>query len=147
MKKATFTLIITSILFLLLYGCSGGGSGGSNSTDGGVNSAAEENLQPVADGGDDQTVFAGDAANLDGSGSYDPDKNYPLIYDWQVVSKPEGSTAILSVSVSAEGSDGSQASIETDVNGDYVIQLVVTDNFGLASEPGFVVNILYNLPF
>jgi len=136
MKKVTFSLILMSILFLLLYGCSGGSSGGSNKDDGG---AAAENLQPVAVGGDDQTVFVGDAASLDGSGSYDPDKNYPLTYDWQVVSKPEGSAAILSVSANADDSDGSQVSIETDVNGDYVIQLVVTDNLGLASEPEFVV--------
>jgi len=138
MKKATFTLITMSILFLLFFGCSGGSSGGSSNSDGG-GGVAVENLQPVADGGDDQTVFVGDAASLDGSGSYDPDENYPLTYDWQVVSKPEGSAAILSVSINAEDSDGSQTSIETDVNGDYVIQLVVTDSLGLASEPEFVV--------
>ena len=141
MKKATFTLILMSILFMLLYGCSGGSSGGSNNADGG---AAAENIQPVADGGDDQTVFVGDAASLDGSGSYDPDKNYPLTYEWQVVSKPEGSAAILSVSANADDSDGSQVFIETDVNGDYVIQLVVTDSLGLASELEFVVVSTHN---
>src|SRR5210317_628669 len=139
MKKATFTLITMSILFLFFYGCSGGSSGGSNKSDGDANNAVEENLQPVAVGGDDQTVFVGDAASLDGSGSYDPDQNYPLTFEWQLVSKPEQSAAILSVNVNAEGFDGSQTSIEPDVNGDYVIQLVVTDNLGLASEPEFVV--------
>jgi hypothetical protein len=136
MKKATFTLILMSILFMFFYGCSGGSSGGSNNSDG---AAAAENLQPVADGGEDQTVFVGDAASLDGSGSYDPDQNYPLTFEWQLVSKPEQSAAILSVIVNAEGSEGSQTSIEPDVNGDYVIQLVVTDSLGLASEPEFVV--------
>ncbi len=130
-----------SILFMLLYGCSGGSSGGSNNT---AEGAAAENVQPVADGGEDQTVFVGDAASLDGSGSYDPDKNYPLTYDWLVVSKPEGSAAILSVSVNADDSDGSQVFIETDVNGDYVIQLVVTDDLCLASEPAFVVVSTHN---
>ena len=143
MKKATFTLILMSILFMLLYGCSGGSSGGSNNADGDVGAAAE-NLQPVADGGDDQTVFVGDAASLDGSGSYDPDKNYPLTYEWLVVSKPEGSAAILSESVNADDSGGSQVFIETDVNGDYVVQLVVTDSLGLASEPAFVVVSTHN---
>jgi hypothetical protein len=136
MKKATFTLILMSIVFMFFYGCSGGSSGGSSNSDG---AAAAENLQPVADGGDDQTVFVGDVASLDGSSSYDPDQNYPLTYEWQVVSKPEGSAAILSVSANADDSDGSQVFIETDVNGDYVIQLVVTDSLGLASEPEFVV--------
>lgn len=141
MKKATFSLIIMSVLLMLLYGCSGGSSGGSNNSDGG---AAAENVQPVADGGEDQTVFVGDPASLDGSGSYDPDKNYPLTYEWQVVSKPEGSAAILSESASADDSDGSQVFIEIDVNGDYVIQLVVTDSLGLASEPAFVVVSTHN---
>ena len=65
--------------------------------------------------------------------------NYPLTYEWQVISKPEGSAAVLSVSVRSDGSDGSQASIETDLDGDCVIQLVVTDSKGLASEPAYVV--------
>ena len=141
MKKATFTLIIMSVLLMLLYGCSGGSSGGSNNSDGG---AAAENLQPVADGGADQTVLVGDLALLDASGSYDPDKNYPLTYEWLVVSKPEGSAAILSESVNADDSGGAQVFIETDVNGDYVVQLVVTDSLGLASEPAFVVVSTHN---
>ena len=78
-------------------------------------------------------------ASLDGSGSYDPDKNYPLTYEWQVVSKPEGSAAILSGSVSADDSGGSQVFFDVDVNGDYAIQLVVTDSLGMASEPAIVV--------
>jgi hypothetical protein len=141
MKKATFTLIIMSVLLILLYGCSGGSSGSSNNSDGG---AAAENLQPVADGGADQTVLVGDLALLDASGSYDPDKNYPITYEWLVVSKPEGSAAILSESVNADDSGGSQVFIETDVNGDYVVQLVVTDSLGLASEPAFVVVSTHN---
>jgi hypothetical protein len=80
MKKGIFTLITISILLMLFYGCSGGSSGGSNNSDGEANNAVAENILPVADGGDDQTVFVGDVANLDGSGSYDPDKNYPLTY-------------------------------------------------------------------
>jgi hypothetical protein len=141
MKKATFSMIIMSVLFMLLYGCSGGGS---NNADGGANNAAAENLQPVADAGEDQTLFVQDLALLDGSGSYDPDKNYPLTYEWQVVSKPEGSAAILSQLVSADDSGGSQVSIEVDLNGDYLIQLVVTDSLGLASEPEIVVVSTHN---
>ena len=54
MKKATFTLITMSILFLLFFGCSGGSSGGSSNSDGG-GGVAVENLQPVADGGDEHS--------------------------------------------------------------------------------------------
>jgi hypothetical protein len=144
MKKATFSLILMSILLMFFYGCSGGSSGGSNSADGGANNAVAENLQPVADGGEDQTVFVGDAALLDGSGSYDPDKNYPLTYEWQIVSKPEGSAAILSESVNADDSSESQIFFDVDVDGDYEIQLVVTDSLGLASEPTTVVVSTHN---
>jgi len=153
MKKVTFSLILVSVFFMLLYGCSGGSSGGSTRSDGG--GAAAQNLQPVADAGEDQTVFVGDLATLDGSGSYDPDQNYPLTYEWQIVSKPAGSAAILSLSVDADASDGSQTSIEIDVNGDYMIQLLVTDSKGLiqllvtdskglVSEPAFVVVSTHN---
>ena len=67
------------------------------------------------------------------------DNNYPLTYEWQIVSKPEGSTAVLSESVSADDSGASHVFIEVDLNGDYVIQLVVTDSLGLASEPASIV--------
>ena len=141
MKKVTFSLVLMSVLFMLLYGCGGGTGGGSTLSDRG---AAVLNLQPVADAGEDQTVFVGDLALLDASGSYDPDKNYPLTYEWQIVSKPAGSAAIVSEYVSADGSEASQVFIDVDVNGDYMVQLVVTDSLGLASEPAFVVVSTYN---
>ena len=141
MKKVTFSLILMSVLFMLLYGCGGGTGGGSTLSDGG---AAAQNLQPVADAGEDQTVFVGNLALLDASGSYDPDKNYPLTYEWQIVSKPAGSSAIVSEYVNADGSEASQVFIDIDVNGDYMVQLVVTDSLGLASEPAFVVVSTYN---
>ncbi|MGD9226646.1 MAG: PKD domain-containing protein [Desulfobacterales bacterium] len=140
MKRATFSLTLMSVLLMLLYGCSGGSSGGSID---GSNSSVE-NLQPIADAGDDQTAPVGGLASLDGSGSYDPDENYPLTYDWQLVSKPQGSTAVLSQFVSADDSGGSHVFIEVDVNGDYVIQLVVTDSLGLASEPASIVVSTHN---
>ena len=93
----------------------------------------------IADAGEDQSVAVGESALLSGSGSYDKDEDYPLTYDWQIVSTPEESAAALSEIVSAGGSEASQISIKPDLNGDYVIQLVVTDSKGLASEPDLVV--------
>ena len=110
MKKATFTLIIMSIFLMLLYGCSGGSSGGSNSSD----AVAAANNAPVAVAGEDQSVAVGESALLSGSGSYDKDEDYPLTYEWQIVSTPEGSAATLSEIVSAGGFDSSQISIKAD---------------------------------
>jgi len=132
MKKITFYLTIMSILFMLFYGCSGG-SNNSNSI------AASINEPPVAAAGEDQSVAVGETALLSGSGSYDTDENYPLTYEWQIVSVPEGSAATLSEIISAGGSGSSQISIKPDLSGDYVIQLVVTDSKGLASKPDLVV--------
>jgi len=135
MKKATFTLIMMSILFMFFFGCSGGSSGGSNKSD----AVAAANNAPVAVAGEDQSIAVGESALLSGSGSYDKDEDYPLTYEWQIVSTPEGSAAALSEIISAGGSDSSQISIKPDLSGDYEIQLVVTDSKGLASEPDLVV--------
>ena len=140
MKKATFSLILMSILLLLFYGCGGGSSGGSNSSD----AVAAVNNPPIAVAGDDQSVAVGQSALLSGSDSYDKDEDYPLTYEWQILSTPEGSAAALSEIVSAGGSDSSQISIKPDLSGDYVIQLVVTDSKGLASEPDLVVVSTHN---
>ena len=91
-----------------------------------------ENLIPVADAGTDETVAPGELVLLDGTGSYDLDENYPLTYAWQILSKPEESFAALS------DLDTATASFTADLPGDYIVQLVVTDSLGAASEPSTV---------
>ena len=136
MNKAVFNLLLSSLLLIFLIACSSGGGSGSGTNTGGVTS----NLSPVADAGTDQTVNAGEMATLDGTSSYDPDENYPLTYEWQIISKPGGSTASLSVSDSSNPTFAFTA----DLPGDYTIQLVVTDSLGMASEPSIVVVSTFN---
>lgn len=89
------------------------------------------NTAPVADAGPDQSVSVGSTANLDGSGSHDADGD-ALTYTWSVLNVPEGSSA------SIINPDSMTPTVEIDVAGSYVIQLVVSD--GIAdSAPDTVV--------
>ncbi|MBU2591893.1 MAG: PKD domain-containing protein [Patescibacteria group bacterium] len=87
------------------------------------------NISPIANAGLDQTAHVGSIVTLDGSGSSDPDGNIPLTYEWSFVSMPTGSTALFSNSKIVN------PTFTTDLPGDYVLQLVVTDSLGAASAP------------
>jgi hypothetical protein len=90
------------------------------------------NKSPLANAGADQTVHAGSLVTLDGSGSSDPDLNYPLSYAWILTQAPAGSTAALT------GADTASPSFTADVMGDYLVELVVTDAAGWSSLPDTV---------
>ncbi|HUS74204.1 MAG TPA: PKD domain-containing protein, partial [Sedimentisphaerales bacterium] len=91
------------------------------------------NTVPVAEAGSDQTVHPRDTVTLDGSGSSDPEEDYPLAYSWQFTSKPEGSAVVLS------DANTVSPSFTVDMLGDYVIELVVTDSLGEQSAADQVV--------
>jgi hypothetical protein len=88
--------------------------------------------QPVAQIISDQSVHIGSVVTLDGSGSSDPDGNYPLTYAWGISSKPKGSNAMLSNATALN------PSFNADLLGYYTINLVVTDSIGLSSESATV---------
>ena len=127
--------LIIWVLAILFIGCSNGSNNAYNVPNG---VDAKINKSPIADAGADQTIAVTEFALLNGSGSYDPDGNYPLTYEWQIVSMPEGSLANISETASIIGSDASKFSIKADLQGDYIIQLVVTDSLSLSSDPTFV---------
>jgi len=96
------------------------------------------NQTPTANAGPDQTAHIGTLVSLDGSGSSDPDQNYPLAYSWRIISKPQGSEAELFDSTLVN------PSFIADVSGDYTVELIVTDSLGLESMPDLVVISTYN---
>ncbi len=79
------------------------------------------NRQPVATISEVLSqVSAGDTITLYGSASKDPEAA-PLSYRWSLLYKPAKSQATLS------GDDGVESSLQLDVDGSYVVELVVND--------------------
>ncbi|RJQ21481.1 MAG: PKD domain-containing protein [Nitrospiraceae bacterium] len=96
---------------------------------------------PKANAGADQALtYHGRLVTLDGSGSSDPDGNYPLTYAWEMKSKPAGSSAALS------NSETANPSFFPDLPGDYVFSLIVTDSIGLVGAADEVLISTYNTP-
>lgn len=85
-----------------------------------VVTASTPNSKPVANPGGNQTVNVGDTVTLDGSSSHDAD-NDQITYQWHFVTRPAGSNAELS------GDTTVSPSFTADVEGDYVVGLVVND--------------------
>ncbi len=83
---------------------------------------------PVADAGADRSVDPGAVAVLDGAGSSDPNGLEPLVYQWTLVEWPTGSSA------SMGAIDAVEATLTTDVAGDYTIELTVANTDGIWDE-------------
>ena len=78
------------------------------------------NSVPVAHAGADQTSLLSGTIILDGSASSDVDGDM-LSYSWSLTTKPTGSQAILTRSTTVN------PSLDIDVQGDYVVLLIVND--------------------
>lgn len=81
-------------------------------------------LEPVAEAGADFGVLPLENVQLDGTGSYDPSGLDPLVYEWTMVSKPQGSTTSLSSTSVAE------PTFFADLAGVYVFELTVMNTDG-----------------
>jgi len=90
------------------------------------------NTPPTANVGVDQTVPTGSTVMLDGSYSTDPEDGNNLAYSWLLTSSPQGSIATIS------SPDSVNPTITTDISGNYIISLTVTDTNGLSSQPSVV---------
>jgi len=90
-----------------------------------------ENSKPIANAGEDVTVFEGESVQLDGSQSSDADGE-SLTYEWKVNERPNGSTAQLS------SVNKINPIFTPDIPGLYEIQLIVNDGIN-NSEPDTLV--------
>ncbi|MFO7554188.1 MAG: REJ domain-containing protein [Desulfobacterales bacterium] len=136
--KRYFNLLVASLLLIFFVGCGSSGGSSSETNDTQTTSIPEpitSNLAPVANVVADQTVTVGNSMNLYSTGSYDPDENYPLTYEWQIISKPSGSE----VESFVPDFTAPSFTFTADSSGEYKIQLVVGDSLGTKSEPYEVV--------
>lgn len=116
----------------LLAGCSGSGDDSGS---------ASVNQAPVAEAGVYQSGPADAAVQLDGRASYDPDAD-AIAFNWYFDHVPDGSAlggTERAVGFTRNGSsDAGQTSFTPDVQGTYVVGLVVNDG-KLDSAPDFVI--------
>ncbi len=82
--------------------------------------SATSNSAPVANAGTNQNVLTGSLVTLDGSQSSDAD-NDSLSYAWTMATFPTGSSVVLG------NVNSVNASFTPDVDGEYVVNLVVND--------------------
>jgi len=94
-------------------------------------------LPPVANAGPDRHATAKSAVTLHGTGT-DP-QSLPLIFQWTLIAKPAGSTAVLS------GASHPSPTFVADLPGTYVAQLIVNNGY-LNSAPATVMSTTGNSP-
>jgi hypothetical protein len=111
-RHALFAIIVVLVYAWGLAGC-----GDVNN----VSGPPPPSTAPVANAGPDLgSIIFGTLVTLNGSASTDPNGD-PLTYRWKLLSKPAGSAAVLANPTSA------MPSFTVDIDGDYVIQLIVND--------------------
>ena len=83
------------------------------------------NEAPVADAGQNQSVYVAESVTLDGSASYDPNGD-ALTFSWSFVSTPSGSSATF------DDATATTPVFVADAEGTFVVELTVSD--GLAED-------------
>ncbi|MBN1260678.1 MAG: DUF11 domain-containing protein [Anaerolineae bacterium] len=96
------------------------------------------NRPPIADAGEDQTVYTSAPVMLDGSASDDPDGNLPLTYQWTQTGGPAVTLSNPTAVTPTFTAPNTPAALTFD--------LVVADSLGLESPPDEVVITVANRP-
>ncbi len=109
--------LIMYVFFVSLLTACGGSSSSDDDSGGGATST---NTAPTANAGAEQAVSTGTLVTLDATASSDSEGD-SLTYTWSISSIPDGSAASLSDNSSAT------PSFTADLDGSYVISLVVND--------------------
>ena len=101
--------------------------------------AAPPNRPPVAHAGADRLVTSGATVVLDGAASSDADGD-ALTFEWTLTARPAGSVATLS------GATSSGASFVADRNGQFIVELRVSDSSGSSAADIALVTAAANHP-
>ncbi len=122
-KTLFSALFFPLMIILLISGC-----GSNQSTDEVEQPEIVSNNQPIANAGIDQQATTGETIFLDASASTDSDGD-TIGFSWSLITIPDGSNAILI------NPDDTNASFVADLEGNYVVSLVVNDgSFDSASD-------------
>ncbi len=97
----------------------------------------ESNTVPVADGGGDRYIATKMFVDFDGSNSSDGDGD-PLLYNWRIISKPDGSNPVL------RNATSSTTQFRTSTEGVYVIGLTVNDSINESAEDSVTITAIDN---
>jgi len=97
------------------------------------------NQPPVADAGPDRTVHVLDVAQLDGSGSFDPDGD-ALTFSWRLDERPATSQATLDDAAAV------RPALTIDAPGAYVVRLTVHDGLAASQTDTVVLRTDNSLP-
>ncbi len=110
----------------------------TGTTDDDDDDTSSDNSAPTAEAGDPQTISIGDTAFLNGSDSTDPDGD-ALDFLWEVISAPAGAQSGLA------GETTITPTLSPDTEGNYTVELTVTDPGGLSGSDEVVIGVTEEL--